>query len=114
MAPLLAPIGAALWNFFAEFIIGIINAIPLLGINISFTPIQFVTVIPDYYRGTALLIITPNLNITDTILAVTNFLNALRMFLIESATGGNGGVLDWLFGSTIIAPTLKDKAKLWG
>jgi len=92
LAPLLAPIGAAIWNFMADFIIGFINLIP--AVDIAYTPIQFVLVIPtgvvDYIP-----LQVPVINITEAITGLTEMLAALQEFLIEEVTGGNSGSGTW-------------------
>lgn len=105
LAPLLAPIGAALWNFGAEFIIGIVNSIPLLGIDINFLPIQFVTTVNPNITSYIQLSV-PTIDVESAILATTNFLLALQGFLIDQATGGTSD-------SGVFIPNLIT-AKLWG
>ena len=91
LAPLIAPIFAALWNFGAELIVAIINAVPLIDLDIAFAPIQFVSVISafpvDYIQLTV-----PTINITEAIDGVTSLLTTLQAFMIDAATGGNGSI----------------------
>lgn len=88
LAPILAPVAASLWNFFGNLIVGLLNALPF--VSLTFSEVTFVTQMPSTLvqlanRGTVYLVV-PQINVVDTIGATVEFLNALRQFLIVSAT----------------------------